>query len=100
MLKPFLSDFSNYCENLNLAQNSIKEILRYIRRFDDDLHEQHLSELSHMTYQHVAKYLSRDDTSPTTVKTRIRALKKFFCFLQLNDYIKDNIAKDLNPAKI
>ncbi len=73
MLKPFLSDFLIYCKSLNLAPNSIKEILRYIRRFDDDLHEQHLSELSHMTYKHVAKFVSQDDPSLTTVKARIRA---------------------------
>ena len=38
MLKPFLSDFLIYCKNLNLAQNSVKEILRYIRKFDDHLY--------------------------------------------------------------
>ena len=84
MVKPFLSDFLTYCKNLNLDQNSVKKIPRYIRQFDDYLQEQHLSELSHMTYKHGANFVSRDDPSPTTVKVRIRALNLCFNLVFLN----------------
>ncbi|HGY54947.1 MAG TPA: hypothetical protein ENK44_04550 [Caldithrix abyssi] len=33
-VQSFFSDFSTYCKNRNLARNSVKEILRYIRQFD------------------------------------------------------------------
>ena len=49
MLKPFFSDFSVYCKNLNLAQNSIKEIIRYINQLNYYLQEQHLIEVKQIT---------------------------------------------------
>jgi len=100
MLKPFLNDFLAYCKNLNLAQNSVKELLRYIRQFDDYLQEQRLVKVNHITYKHVVNYATKDAPAPTTVKARIWALKKFISFLHLNEHLKDNIAKDLNPPKI
>jgi len=53
MLKPFLNDFLAYCKNLNLAQNSVKDLLRYFRQFDDYLQEQRLVKVNHITYKHV-----------------------------------------------
>jgi len=34
MLTPFISEFNDYCKNLNLAQNSIKELVRYINQLN------------------------------------------------------------------
>jgi len=53
MLKPFLNDFLAYCKNFNRTQNSVKDLLRYIRQFDDYLQEQRLVKVNHITYKHV-----------------------------------------------
>jgi len=62
MLKPFLNDFLVYCKNLNLAQNSVKDLLRYIRRFDDYLQEQRLGKVNHITCQKKAIINIQGDT--------------------------------------
>ena len=100
MLKPFFNDFSAYCKNLNLAENSIKEIFAYINQFNAFLNEQRLTTVKQIVYKHVFNYVTKDTPAPSTVKARIWAVKKFIAFLHLHEYIKDNIAKELKAPKI
>ena len=53
-----------------------------------------------MQYKHLVNFAVSNEASPTTVKARIWALKKFFSFLHLHDHIKVNIAINLSPPKI
>lgn len=100
MLKSFLAEFLGYCKILSLAQNSIKDLIRYIRQLDEYLVKNGPAQLSQLQYKHLFNFVVSTEAAPTTVKARIWALKKYFAFLHLHEYIKDNIAKDLNPPKI
>jgi len=100
MLKVLLYEFVIYCKNLALANNSIKELNRYIRQFDEYLQENDLSELSKLQYKQLVAFVISNEAKPVTIKARIWAMKKFFSFLYLNEYIKVNIAKELSPPKI
>ena len=100
MLTPFISEFNDYCKNLNLAQNSIKELVRYINQLNIFLKDYPLKEVKYLTYKHLIYYVIHDAPKATTIKMRIWALKKFFAFLHLQDYIKENIANELKTPKI
>jgi len=100
MLTPFISEFNDYCKNLNLAQNSIKELVRYINQLNIFLKDYPLKEVKYLTYKHLIDYVIHDAPKATTIKMRIWALKKFFAFLHLQDYIKENIANELKTPKI
>lgn len=100
MLTPFISEFNDYCKNLNLAQNSIKELVRYINQLNIFLKDYPLKEVKYLTYKHLINYVIHDAPKATTIKMRIWALKKFFAFLHLQDYIKENIANELKTPKI
>jgi site-specific recombinase XerD len=100
MLTPFISEFTDYCKNLNLAQNSIKEVVRYINQLNVFLQDYPLKEVKYLTYKQLFNYVIHDAPKPTTIKMRIWALKKFFAFLHLQDYIKENIANELKTPKI
>ena len=100
MLKSFLSEYVIYCKHLSLAENSIRDLIRYIQQLDEYLVKHDPDQLSQLQYKHLVNYAVSGDAQPTTIKARIWALKKFFGFLRLHDYIKDNIAKGLSPPKI
>ena len=100
MLKVLPYGFVIYCRNLALAKNSIKELNRYIRQFDEYLQENDLSELSQLQYKQLVAFVISNEAKPVTIKARIWAMKKFFSFLYLNEYIEVNIAKELSPPKI
>ena len=100
MLTPYISEFTEYCKNLNLAQNSIKEVVHYINQLNSFLKDYPLKEVRYLTYKHLFDYVIHDAPKATTIKMRIWALKKFFAFLHLQDYIKENIAKELKTPKI
>ena len=100
MLKPFISEFNDYCKNLNLAQNSIKEAVSYINQLNNFLKNEPVKEVKYLTYKHLVSYVIHDVPKPTTTKMRIWALKKFFAFLHLQGHITTNIAKELKPPKI
>ena len=100
MLKPYFAEFLDYCKTLSLAETSIKDLSRYIRQLDDYLNENASTCVSQLNYKHLFNYTVSNNAAPTTVKMRIWAIKKFFNFLHLHEYIKDNISKDLMPPKI
>ena len=100
MLNGFFSEFLKYCKNLALAGNSIKELIRYIEQLDAYLINDGPAQLSQLQYKHLVNFAVSNEASPTTIKARIWALKKFFSFLHLHDHIKVNIAKELSPPKI
>jgi site-specific recombinase XerD len=100
MLNCFLNDYLNYCKTLALSENAIKELIRYIKNLDLHLQQSHLVKLNQVQYKQLLNFAIFGDASPTTVKARIWAMKKFFCWLQLKGHIKDNPTKELNPPKI
>jgi len=100
MLSCFIYEFTTYCKNLSYAENSVKELLRYINNFNDFLIDKQVNDLSQLKYIHLLNFVTSQPASPHTVKARIWALKKFFCFLHLQEHINDNISKDLKPPKI
>jgi site-specific recombinase XerD len=100
MLKCFIDEFQSYCHNLNLAQNSIKELLRYISQLENYLLIKECDKISQVQYKHLVDWVISKKAEPTTIKMRIWALKKFFSFLHLHDHIKVNIANELSPPKI
>ncbi len=100
MLHCFFDEFKTYCKNLHYAENSVKELLRYVNDFNDFLIEHQVNDLLQLKYIHLLNYVTSQPVSPHTVKARIWALKKFFNFLHLHEYIKDNISKSLSPPKI
>jgi len=100
MLKCFINDYLIYCKSLALSQNAIKELSRYIKHLDDFLKKNGLEHITQVQYKHLVAFTVSDQAGPATLKARIWALKKFFCWLLLKDHIKDNPAKDLSPPKI
>lgn len=103
MLKPYFTEFLGYCKTLSLAETSIKDLSRYIRQLDDYLNDPLTNGpacVSQLNYKHLFNYTVSNNVAPTTVKMRIWAIKKFFNFMHLHEYIKDNISKDLMPPKI
>lgn len=100
MLKCFLDDFQSYCQNLNLAHHSIKELIRYISQLNQFLLSKGFEHLTQLQYKHLVDWAISNDAGPTTIKMRIWAIKKFFSFLHLHDQIKVNIANELSPPKI
>ena len=103
MLKPYFTEFLGYCKTLSLAENSIKDLIRYIRQLDDYLNDPLTNGpacVSQLNYKHLFNYTVSNNAAPTTVKMRIWAIKKFCNFLYLHEYLKDNISKDLIPPKI
>ena len=100
MLNGFLDDYLTYCKTLALAANSTKELVRYIKQLDAYLISDGPAQLSQLQYKHLVNFAISNQAAPTTVKARIWAMKKFFSFLHLHDYIKDNIAINLSPPKI
>ncbi len=100
MLNGFFSEFLKYCKNLALAGNSIKELIRYLEQLDAYLINDGPAQLLQLQYKHLVNFAVSNEASPTTVKARIWALKKFFSFLHLHDHIKVNIAINLSPPKI
>ncbi len=100
MLNFFLDGYLNYCNMLGLAKNSNKELARYIKQLNLFLKNSKLASVGQIQYKHLFNFAVSDDAAPTTIKARIWALKKFFCFLELHGHIKDNIAINLSPPKI
>ncbi len=100
MLNAFIDEFSLYCKNLSYAENSIKELIRYTNDFNNFINKQQLKIPSEIHYIHLHEFLALTPATPNTVKGRLWTLKKFFNFLKLNDYIKNNITKSLSPPKI
>ena len=100
MLNGFLDGYLTYCKTLALAANSTKELVRYIKQLDAYLISDGPAQLSQLQYKHLVNFAISNQAAPTTVKARIWAMKKFFSFLHLHDYIKDNIAINLSPPKI
>ena len=83
MLNDFLNDFKEYCVYLSLSINSTKELIRYINQLNDRLKNNNIKELSQLTYKQLLNFAISGEVGPTTVKARIWAMKKFFCYLQL-----------------
>jgi integrase/recombinase XerC len=114
MLHFYTDEYLTYCKNLHYADNSVKEMLRYVNDFNDFLIENQVSDrstdrsykstdlndISQVKYIHLFNYVTSKPSSPHTVKARIWALKKYFNFLYLHEYIKDNISQHLSPPKI
>ncbi len=100
MLNSFLPEFYAYCKALNLALNSIKNLKRYLSRLNDFLNAQNLVSVEQITYAHLSDFAAFNNAAPVTVKARIWALKKFFAFLHLYDYIAVNNANALSTPKI
>lgn len=121
MLSPYIDSFILYCTNLKYAKNSIKELNRYAHEFNDFINRQDFESpafreniLSRIKYNHLLSYLTEQppgilpvnsfenssSRSPTSIKARIWMLKKFFQFLMLKGYVKNNIASILNQPKI
>ncbi len=103
MLSCFIAEFLDYCKNLSLAESSIKDLIRYVRQLDEYLIHQSTNgplQVSNLNYKHLFNYTVSNNAMPTTIKMRIWAIKKFFNFLHLHEYIKDNISKELIPPKI
>ena len=100
MLNCFIDDYLNYCNMLGLANNSNKELARYIKQLNAFLIKDGLSAIGQLQYKHLLNFAVSGQAAPTTVKARIWAMKKFFAFLQLHGHIKDNIALALSPPKI
>lgn len=100
MLSCFLDDYLKYCKSLALSPNAIKELIRYIKHLDHYLLNYGPGKLTQVEYKHLLRFVISGNAAPTTVKARIWALKKFFCWLQLTGHIKDNPARELNPPKI
>ncbi len=100
MLSCFIAEFLDYCKNLSLAESSIKDLIRYIRQLDEYLIHQSTNgplQVSNLHYKHLFNYTVSNNAMPTTIKMRIWAIKKFYNFLHLHEYIKDNISKELIP---
>ncbi len=57
--------------------------------------------LSQLQHKHLANFAvsNQANSNSTSVKARIRVMKKFFSFLHLQDHIKVNIAKELSQHK-
>jgi len=100
MLNSFFPEFYAYCKALNLAPNSIKNLKPYLRQLNDFLNAWDLVALEQITYAHLSDFAAFNEPAPSTVKARIWALKKFFAFLQLHDYIAVNNANGLSTPKI
>ncbi len=100
MLNPFFPEFYTYCKTLNLAPNSIKNLKPCLCRLNEFLNPQNLLSVEQITYAHLADFAAYNKPAPGTVKARIWALKKFFAFLQLHDYITVNNANGLRTPKI
>jgi integrase/recombinase XerD len=100
MLNGFIDDFQNYCIHLSLSENSIKELIRYIRHLDEYLKNNNIKELSQLNYKQLFNFAVSGTAGPATVKARIWAMKKFFCFLLLHNHIHLNYAEELKPPKI
>lgn len=100
MLKCFIDDYVTYCKSLSLSQNALKELSRYIKHLDGFLQRNGLNKITQVQYKHLVAFTVFNQAGPTTIKARIWALKKFFCWLLLTEQIKDNPAKKLSPPKI
>jgi len=100
MLNYFLHDYLNYCNMLGLAKNSNKELARYIKQLNTFLIKDGLSAIGQLQYKHLFNFVISGNAAPTSIKARIWALKKFFCYLHLTGHIKDNPALALSPPKI
>ena len=53
MLKPFINDFKTYCQNLNLAKHSVKEIISYVNQLNVFLKRYPISEVKYLAYKHL-----------------------------------------------
>jgi len=100
MLNSFFPEFYTYCKALNLAPNSIKNLKRYLSQLNDFLNARNLVSVEQITYAHLSDFAAFNDAAPSTVKARIRALKKFCAFLHLHDYIAVNNANGLSAPKM
>lgn len=100
MLNRFIDDYLIYCKSLALSQNALKELIRYIKLLDVYWQNNGPDKLTQIEYKHLLRFVISGNAAPPTVKARIWAIKKFFCYLQLIGHIKDNPAKSLSPPKI
>ena len=100
MLHIFFDDYVSYCKLLSLSGHSIKELFRYIKQIEEFLLKHGPDQFFNLQYKHLSAFAISGRAGPNTVKIRIRAMKKFFAFLQINGCLKVNIAKGLIPPKI
>ncbi len=101
MLSCFIDEFNTYCNNLHYAENSVKELLRYLNDFNNFLNQQSINNIVQVKYIHLLNYVTSQPASPTTIKARIRIIPSTRDgFLCVNDYIKYNISQSLSPPKI
>jgi len=70
-----------------------------MKQLDEFLLKNGHERLSQLQHKYLVSFAVSNQTNSTTVKARIRAMKKFF-FLHLKDHLKVNIAKEPNQPKI
>jgi site-specific recombinase XerD len=100
MLNCFIDEYLIYCKSLALSPNTLKELKRYVKHLDTYWQNNGPDKLTQVKYKHLIRFVISGNAARTTIKARIWAMKKFFCYLQLNGHIKDNPAKELSPPKI
>ena len=100
MLRLFIKPFLDYCRSLCYAEKSIKELRGYIGALNEFINKQHLTEISQVQYNHLLNFVTSAPATASTIKARVWTVKKFYGFLMVNSYIKDNIAAALIPPKI
>lgn len=58
MLSCFIYEFSNYCNNLRYAKNSVKELLHYLNDFTKSLNKQSINNLAKIKYNNLLNFVT------------------------------------------
>jgi len=58
MLSCFIYEFSNYCNNLRYAKNSVKELLHYLNDFTKSLNQQSINNLAQIKYNNLLNFVT------------------------------------------
>ncbi len=101
MLEKKINGFISYCKVAGFREKSIETLLIRIYEFNKFLKSKRFSNIRSVKYAHLSNFVA-DYKSPSihVKKARVWTLKKFFHYLKLKGYIKDNISKQLPYPKI
>ena len=58
MLSCFIYEFSNCCNNLRYAKNSVKELLHYLNDFTKSLNQQSINNLAQIKYNNLLNFVT------------------------------------------
>ena len=84
----------------HLSENTLVSYRRDLRRFLEWLGEKSLKTMTVSKLSKYVQWLHRQDLAPASIARHVASLKMFFRFLQLEGFLKENVAELLGSPKL